>query len=157
MQPSPYYFLILGIALIGAAALFSGCTEIEGVTSDEPVHVTAICEVTVIDSTGKAVPNIPVSFTSMKFTGTAVKDGSEFNFQRSTDADGKTSFTVGYNLGVRNTGFTIEDSVSMSASIPGNIVGTALIGYQEAADRAGGSGTAVVTKTITLRIPYEVK
>jgi hypothetical protein len=157
MQPSRYCLIILGIALVGAAALFSGCTEVEGVTSDEPVHVTAICEVTVLDSTGKPVPNIPVSFTSMKFTGTAAKDGSKFNFQRPTESNGRTSFTVGYNLGVRNTGFTIEDSVSMSASIPGNIAGSAQIGYQEAANQAGGTGSAVVTKTITLRIPYEVK
>lgn len=31
------------------------------------------------------------------------------------------------------------------------------IGYLEAPDQAAGTGTAVITKTITLHIPYEVK
>jgi hypothetical protein len=157
MQTSRYCLFILGIALIGAAVLLCGCTEIAGVTADEPVHVTVNCDVKVIDKTGKPVPGIPVSFTSMKFTGTALKEGSEFNFQRSTDADGKTSFTVGYNLREQNNGFPVPDAVSLSASIPGDIEGGAVFGYQEAREQAGGTGIAVITRTITLQIPYEVK
>jgi len=157
MQTSSYCFFILGIVFLGATVFFSGCTEIDKVTADESVHVTAICEVMVIDKAGNPVPGIPVSFNSIKFTGTALKDGSEFNFQRSTESNGKTSFTVGYNLREQNVGFPVEDSVSLSASIPGNIAGGAIIGYQEARAQAAGTGTAVITKTITLQIPYEVK
>lgn len=156
MQKSSYCILILGIALLAATVLICGCTEIEGLTADEPVHVTAICEVTVIDKTGNPVPDTPVSFTSMKFTGTAPKEGSEFNFQQPTGANGKATFSVGYNLRKQGDGF-VQDAVSMSASIPGDIVGSATIGYGEASDQAAGTGVAVITKTITLQIPYEVK
>jgi len=93
----------------------------------------------------------------MKFTGTSPQDGSEFNFYRSTETNGKTSFTVGYNLRERNIGFPVQDAVSMSVSIPGEISGGAFIGYQEAKNRAAGTGAAVITKTITLQIPYGVK
>ncbi|HDQ07758.1 MAG TPA: hypothetical protein ENN44_03130 [Methanoculleus sp.] len=98
-----------------------------------------------------------MSFNSMKFTGTSPQDGSEFNFYRSTETNGKTSFTVGYNLRERNIGFPVQDAVSMSVSIPGEISGGAFIGYQEAKNRAAGTGAAVITKTITLQIPYGVK
>ena len=157
MKPSPLRLLILGIALIGAAVLICGCTEVSELTEDQPVHVTAICEVLVIDKDGNPVSGVPVSFTSVKFTGTAPQDGSEFNFQRSTESNGKTSFTVGYNLRERNIGFNVQDAISLSASIPGDISGGAIIGYQEAKSRAGGTGAAVITKTITLQIPYGVK
>ena len=157
MQKLSYGLFILGIALLGATVFISGCTEISEVTADESVHVTAICEVRVIDKSGNPVAGIPVSFTSVKFTGTAPKEGSEFNFQRSTESNGKTSFTVGYNLREQNIGFPVQDAVSMSVSIPGNISGGEIIGYQEALSRAGGTGTAVITKTITLQIPYDVK
>ena len=157
MQKSPYCILILGIALLGAAVLICGCTEIEGLTADESVHVTAICEVSVTDKVGNPVPGVMVSFTSMKFTGTSVKDGSEFNFQQPTGANGKASFTVGYNLRQQSDGLTIQDSISLSASIPGGIAGSAMIGYGEASNQAGGTGVAVITKTIPLQIPYEVK
>jgi hypothetical protein len=113
--------------------------------------------VKVIDKTGKPVAGIPVSFSSVKFTGTAPKEDSEFNFQRSTDGDGKTSFTVGYNLREQNIGFPVQDAISLSVSIPGDIADGAVIGYREAVDRAAGTGAAVITRTITLRIPYEVK
>jgi hypothetical protein len=157
MQRSSYCFFILGIVLLGATVLFSGCTEIDKATTDESVHITAICDVLVIDKAGNPQPGIPVSFTSVKFTGTSPKDGSEFNLQRSTESNGKTSFTVGYNLREQNMGFPVQDAVSLSASIPGNINGGAVIGYQEARAQAAGTGTAVITKTITLQIPYEVK
>ena len=157
MQRSPYRLFILGIALLGAAVLICGCTEVSEVTADQPVHVTAICEVLVIDKDGNPVPNVPVTFNSVKFTGTAPQDGSEFNFQRSTESNGKTTFTVGYNLRERNIGFTVQDAVSLTASIPGGISGGAIIGYQEAKAQAGGTGAAVITKTITLQIPYGVK
>ncbi len=157
MKPSPSRLILLGIALLGAAVLVCGCTEITEATEDQPVHVTAICEVLVIDKDGTPVSNVPVTFNSVKFTGTAPQDGSEFNFQRSTEANGKTTFTVGYNLRERNIGFTVEDAISLSASIPGNINGGAIIGYNEAKSQAGGTGAAVITKTITLQIPYGVK
>jgi hypothetical protein len=157
MQKSSYGLFILGIALLGATVFISGCTEINEVTADEPVHVTAICEVRVIDKSNTPVAGIPVSFTSVKFTGTSPKEGSEFNFRRSTESNGKTSFTVGYNLREQNLGFPVQDAVSMSVSIPGEISGGEIIGYQEARSRAGGTGSAVITKTITLQIPYDVK
>ena len=157
MQRSHYYLGILVIALLGAAVLICGCTEVSELTEDQPVHVTAICEVLVIDKDGNPVSGVPVSFTSVKFTGTAPQDGSEFSFKRSTESNGKTSFTVGYNLRERNIGFTVEDAVSLSASIPGDISGGAIIGYNEAKSQAGGTGAAVITKTITLQIPYGVK
>jgi len=157
MRTSPYRLLILGIALLGAAVLICGCTEVSELTEDQPVHVTAICEVRVIDKAGTPVSGVPVSFNSIKFTGSSIQDGSEFNFQRPTESNGKTSFTVGYNLRERNVGFTVEDAISLSASIPGDINGVAMIGYKEAQSQAGGTGAAVITKTITLQIPYDVK
>jgi len=123
IQQVSYSHFILGTAILGATVFISGCTEINEVTADESVHVTSICEVRVIDKTGNPVAGIPVSFTSIKFTGTMPKDGSEFKLQRSTESNGKTSFPVSYNLREQSLGFPIQDSVSMSVSIPGNING----------------------------------
>lgn len=151
-------FLVIAtaIALIVLSAA-CGCTELEGVTENEAVHVTAILEVTVIDKSGDPVANVPVDFYSAKYIGMSIKDNSEFKFYRSTESNGKTSFSVGYNLH-KTAGYPpVPDMVAMTASIPGGITGNAMITYEEASAQAGGAGAAVITKTVTLQVPYEVQ
>jgi hypothetical protein len=151
-------FLVIAtaIALIVLSAA-CGCTELAEVTENEAVHVTAILEVTVIDKSGDPVANVPVDFYSAKYTGTAVKENSEFRFSRSTESNGKTSFSVGYNLH-QTAGYPpVPETVAMTASIPGDISGNAYITYEEAEAQAGGAGAAVITKTVTLQVPYEVQ
>jgi hypothetical protein len=112
----------------------------------------------VIDNSGDPVANVPVDFYSAKYTGTAVKENSEFRFYRSTESNGKTSFTVGYNLH-KGSGYPpVPEMVAMTASIPGGISGNTYITYDEASAQAGGTtGAAVITRTVTLQVPYEVQ
>jgi hypothetical protein len=147
----------LGIVLIVCVLLLSaacGCTELSGVTENEAVHVTAILEVTVIDGSGEPVANVPVDFYSAKYTGTAMKDNSEFRFYRYTESNGKTSFTVGYNLH-KGTGYPpVPETVAMTAGIQNpTMASNALITYEEASAQAGGTGAAVITKMVTLKMP----
>jgi hypothetical protein len=150
--------LVCLIGLASAGTLVTGCTELGGVTEGEPIHVTATLEVTVIDSTGKPVAGVPVSFSSCKSTGMSVKEGSDFSFSRSTESNGKATFTVGYNLHPPGIGYPpAPDVVMMSASIPPDISEGAMISYEEAKAQAGGTGEAAITRSITLTIPYAVK
>ncbi|MCM2465656.1 Ig-like domain-containing protein [Methanoculleus oceani] len=158
MEVSYVVVLVCLCAVLGAGAGVAGCTELGGVTEGEAVHVTAMLEVTVIDSAGKPVAGVPVSFHSVKTTGTSVKEGSEFSFSRSTESNGKTTFTVGYNLHPPGIGYPpAPDVVMMSVTIPPEISEGAMITYDEAKSRAGGTGTAAITKQVTLQIPYAVK
>jgi hypothetical protein len=158
MEVSYIVVLVCLGAVLGTGAGVAGCTELGGVTEGEAIHVTAMLEVTVVDSTGKPVAGVPVSFHSIKTTGTSVKEGSDFSFFRSTESNGKTSFTVGYNLHPPGIGYPpAPDLIMMSVSIPPEISEGAMITYDEAKARAGGTGTAVITKQVTLQIPYAVK
>jgi len=146
--------LIVCVILLSAAC---GCTELAGVTDNEAVHVTAILEVTVTDRSGDPVAGVPVDFYSAKYIGTSVRENSEFRFYRSTESNGKTSFTVGYNLR-KGSGYPpVPEMVAMTATIPGGIAGNAHITYDDAEARAGGTGAAVVTRAVTLQVPYEVQ
>ena len=145
------------IALIVILSAACGCTELAGVTEHEAVHVTAVLEVTVTDISGNPVAGVPVSFYSAKYTGTSIKENSEFKFSRSTEINGKTSFSVGYNLH-ETAGFPpIPETVAMTATIPGDITKTAFITFGDAEAQAGGAGAAVITRTVALQIPYEVR
>lgn len=153
MDRSPYPLFILGIALLGAAVLICGCTEVTEVTSGEPVHVTAICEALVIDKNGNPVPDVPVSFHMVKYTGTAMKEGSEFSTIRYTDNYGKASFTAGYNLHKQQIGLPVSDYILISVSLAGVVDAATHITYDEAASQAGGTGAAVITRSVTLTQP----
>lgn len=146
--------LIVCVLLLSASC---GCTELAGVTENEAVHVTAILEVKVVDQSGDPVAGVPVDFYSAKYTGTAIKENSEFRFYRSTETNGKTCFSAGYNLH-KGSGYPpVPEVVAMTATIPGGIAGNAMITYEEASAQAGGTGAAVITKTVTLQVPYEVQ
>jgi hypothetical protein len=133
------------IALIVILSAACGCTELAGVTEHEAVHVTAVLEVTVTDISGNPVAGVPVSFYSAKYTGTSIKENSEFKF------------SVGYNLH-ETAGFPpIPETVAMTATIPGDITKTAFITFGDAEAQAGGAGAAVITRTVALQIPYEVR
>ncbi len=151
------FLMIASVIVLIILSAACGCTELAGVTENEAVHVTAILEVTVIDKSGDPVANVPVDFYSAKYTGTAIKENSEFRLSRATESNGKTSFSVGYNLH-KTAGYPpVPETVAMTASIPGEISGSAGITYDEASAQAGGAGAAVVTKTVTLQVPYEVQ
>ena len=146
--------IIVLIVILSAAC---GCTDLAGVTENEAIHATAILEVTVIDRSGEPVAGVPVDFYSAKYTGTAMKENSEFRFYRSTESNGKTSFTVGYNLHQGSGYPPVPETVAMTATIPGDIASNAYITYDEAEAQAGGAGAAVITRTVTLQVPYEVQ
>ncbi|WP_319642018.1 hypothetical protein [Methanovulcanius yangii] len=153
MKSSSYHLVFLATVLLGATVLLCGCTEVTEVTSGEPVHVTAICEALVIDQNGNPVPDVPIYFQMVKYTGTAMKEGSEFSTRRYTDSYGKASFTAGYNLHKQQIGLPVSDYILISVSLAGIVDAATSITYDEAASQAGGTGATVITRSVTLTQP----
>ena len=137
---------VRGTLVVALAVGLGGLNGCDALPVADELHVTATLEVQVLDENGDVPLPTLVNFESDKFEDTKSL-GTAFALDAFTYAEGKVSFTVGYNL--QNTHQWVYLSATCQAS--GGLIGqqTSIL-YAEADAQSGGTPIAAITKTLTL-------
>lgn len=142
-------FLIL--SCLPLAVVLTGCgggsyLADEGLPTGD-LHVTATCDVTVLTSTTSApIVGASVYFYTWKAANASASPEAAFSFVRTTNAYGKASVTVGYNIRPDQSAFI---SAGLSSNPSNQYVQYT---YAETSSRYNKElASAPITKTLTIR------
>ena len=123
---------------------------VEWHAQEEPIHVSAELEVQVVDKDSNPTPNASVRLYALKFRSadhgySGVMD-TRIDLEKTTNANGKTSFAVGYDLWKGE----VINLVCLGGSSEGDIGAAAEIFYDEAYSLSRDTGHVLIAKAFTI-------